>query len=221
MTWRNAKALDVFKKEITEAYPGRKPGSLQTIGDPNHSSRESQHNPNAAGVVTAIDVMNDKAGPDGDWLCDYLVKRGKAGDPRIWYIVWDRHIYSDTYNWVKQEYKGTDPHTSHVHMSLKQTPAAYDNTAPWGIEGDDMEATDKVKSTPWAESVTGWDNQSLQACLTRTQAYTKLARQDSAAALAIVKAMAEKQLTAEEIEDAVASAIAGGIVIDVEVTPAP
>lgn len=220
MSWRNAKALDVFRAEITKAYPGRKSGSLQTIGDPNHSSRESQHNPNAAGVVTAIDVMNDKAGPDSDWLCDYLVGLGEAGDPRIWYIVWDRHIYSRTYGWVKRRYIGADPHTSHVHMSLWQTPKAYDSTALWGLEGDDMDQKDIIKNTPGAAAVLGVDEQQARTLWSRTGAYARRADRQSAEALAIVKAMAAKQLTKDEITEALAAAIAGRIDIDVEITPA-
>lgn len=219
MTWRNAKALDVLKAEITKAYPGRKNGSLQTIGDPSHSSRESQHNPNDAGVVTAIDVINDKAGPDPQWLCDYLVGLGKLGDQRIWYVVWNRHIYSRTYGWVKRDYDGADPHTSHVHMSLWQTPAAYDSTAPWGILEDDVEPTTKIKSTPWALSVTGWEEQSVNAILSRTQAYAKLANANAAKALALVTKLAETQLTADQVKDALAEAVADNIDIDVTVTP--
>jgi hypothetical protein len=218
MAWRNAKALDTLKGEITEAYPGRKPGSLQTIGDPNHSSRDSQHNPNPAGVVTAIDVMNDTAGPDPDWLADYLVDLGKSGDARIWYVVWDRKIWSRTYGWVTRAYTGSDPHTSHVHMSLWQTSAAYDSTAPWGLE-DSVALSDadikKIADAVW--------NRNVQNYITPpdSQADTELSRihQRTFETKALVEAIAAQQMTTAEIAEVINAAIAKGIDIEVTVTP--
>jgi hypothetical protein len=40
------------------------------------------------------------------------------GDPRVWYVIYDRKIWSKTNDWKPKTYKGSDPHTLHIHVSL-------------------------------------------------------------------------------------------------------
>ena len=59
MTWRLAGSLVTLRNEINAAYPGRSKVSDGSIGDTSHSARVSDHNPDAGGVVRAIDVTQD------------------------------------------------------------------------------------------------------------------------------------------------------------------
>ncbi len=54
-------SLDRRKTMIDPGQPNRDKSSDGTIGDPAHQARNSDHNPNAYGVVTAINITNDPA----------------------------------------------------------------------------------------------------------------------------------------------------------------
>lgn len=131
--WYLADSLIALGNEINARWPNRDTGSDGAIGDASHQARKSDHNPDwsnlaiamgSKGVVRAIDI--DNGGINVQELLDATI-----GDPRVWYVIWDRHIYSRTHNWEKQVYNGTDDHTGHLHISLNHTKAAETGTAPW------------------------------------------------------------------------------------------
>lgn len=137
MAWRLAKSLETLRTQLNHAYPNRSKVSDGTIGDAAHSATVSQHNPNKAGVVTAMDITHDPAhGVDGQALADQLIQ-----DPRAWYVIFNNRIRFGGGNW--QRYNGSNPHTKHVHLSVAQDPALYDNANKWEIGGKDM-ASDKT-----------------------------------------------------------------------------
>lgn len=130
-SWTLAPSLGQLFKELNAKYPKRDKSSDGSIGDQAHAARKSEHNPNhdptdavPDGMVTAIDV--DKDGIDVPLLLKTLI-----GEPRVWYVIYDRHIYSRTHGWAKRTYTGSNPHTGHVHISLVQTGAACKDTSPW------------------------------------------------------------------------------------------
>jgi hypothetical protein len=41
------------------------------------------------------------------------------GDPRVWYVIFNRKIYSRTHGWQPRVYLGTNPHDHHVHVSAR------------------------------------------------------------------------------------------------------
>lgn len=124
--WYLAPSLVALRIEINRLWPNRDRTSDGSIGDASHAARKSDHNPDwdAGGVVRAIDV--DKDGIDVQALLDATI-----GDQRVWYVIWDRHIYSRTYNWAKRPYDGENPHTKHVHISINHTKAAETDTSLW------------------------------------------------------------------------------------------
>lgn len=131
--WKLAPSLAALFAEINVKWPNRDRTTDGTIGDAAHSARVSQHNPNRDpddtvpdGMVTAIDV--DKDGINVDTLLKAVI-----GDRRVWYVIWDRHIYSRTNDWRKIPYNGSNPHTSHVHVSLRQTKEACTDIGSWGL----------------------------------------------------------------------------------------
>jgi len=126
MAWRLAKSLDVLRAEINAKYPGRDKSADGTIGDEAHSSRSSDHNPNSARVVCALDITHDpRHGLDAGKLADEL---RLCGDPRIKYVISNRRIANSGKPWRK--YSGANPHDHHFHISVHGN---YDSTAPWNI----------------------------------------------------------------------------------------
>jgi hypothetical protein len=58
MAWRVAKSLLTVRAQVDSMAPGPKRSSDGIIGDPAHQARNSHHNPNADGVVTAMDILS-------------------------------------------------------------------------------------------------------------------------------------------------------------------
>ena len=141
MAWRVAKSLEKLRSQINEAWPERSKSSDGTIGDAAHASRSSDHNPwvkdRGTGVVTGMDITNDKDGPVSHDLALALVA---SRDKRIKYIISNGQICSgseqDRPAWKWRKYTGSNPHRKHVHISVKPTKAHYDSTAPWRIENE-------------------------------------------------------------------------------------
>lgn len=145
MAWKLAPSLAALFDEINRTWPNRDKSTDGTVGDTSHQARKSEHNPNRDpdddvpdGLVTAADI--DKDGINTDKLMGALI-----GDSRVWYVIFDRHIYSRTYDWAKRNYTGSNPHTGHIHVSLRQTRKACEDTGTWGL----YEPKSQEKETPY------------------------------------------------------------------------
>lgn len=118
---------------------------IGTIGDAAHRGETSDHNPNAAGRVNAADFMLGTAFTETQAvaLLPWLVR-----DERTHYVIHDRKIWtSETRAWLP--YAGTDPHTNHIHLSVKDS--AHTDTKPWVIappvQEDNVNVDDLVHNT--------------------------------------------------------------------------
>lgn len=150
MSWRLARALDVLRQQVDAAYPDRNKRLDGTIGDAAHARGYSEHNPNSLGVVRAIDITHDPAGPDGDRLAADAIaeldRRGVKG-----YVIWRGRIRS-TYvsRGVWRTYTGSNRHDHHVHISYI---TGYDSTASWDLSRGGLltvnAAVPAVKAPPW------------------------------------------------------------------------
>lgn len=134
--WYLADSLIALGNEINARWPGRDTASDGAIGDASHQARASDHNPDysAGGVVRAIDVDND--GINVQELLNATI-----GDARVWYVIWDHHIYSRTYGWAKRPYDGTDPHTGHLHISINHTTASASSKLRWFNQQEEDQMT--------------------------------------------------------------------------------
>lgn len=136
MAWRLCKSLETLRAQCNAHWPHRSKKDDGTIGDAAHSSRSSDHNPwiksGGMGIVTAFDLTHDtKNGPHTWELAEYL--RTKR-DPRIKYVISNRRIFSSTTSpWTWRKYTGSNPHSAHMHVSVKSVQSHYDSTAPWDI----------------------------------------------------------------------------------------
>ncbi|WP_420733187.1 peptidoglycan-binding domain-containing protein [Brevibacterium luteolum] len=127
MSWHLAPALDQLRAEVNALWPNRSKASDGTIGDPAHSSRTSDHNPNARGSVNAIDIT--ASGINVQKLINAAKKH-----PSVRYIIHNRKIMNrDIGNFAPRPYRGSNPHTAHVHISLYQSRAAEQRKQSWGL----------------------------------------------------------------------------------------
>lgn len=150
MSWRMAKALGATGKlgllgEINDAAPTRSKASDGGIGDARHAKSVSDHNPcKCCRVVTARDFTHDpKHGFDAGAFAEWLRARVLAGETRVKYVIYNRRIFSGQGQnhpaGVWRKYTGTNPHTKHVHLSVRHG-AFMDDDRPWGwppIEHED------------------------------------------------------------------------------------
>ena len=140
MAWRMAAALERLRLEVNAAAPDRATASDGGIGDARHGARTSDHNPcPCCTVVCARDFTHDPAGGlDAARLAAWLRARIMADPPerRVRYVIWDRRICSGHGQphpagaW--RAYRGSNPHTRHVHVSVRHGAEHYDNATPWG-----------------------------------------------------------------------------------------
>jgi hypothetical protein len=123
MTPKLCKAGQQLRLQVDDSYPDRDRTSDGWIGDVRHSARPSDHNPDAAGIVRAIDIDRDlsgKAKPDlmpdlADQIRLYA-KRDKS--KRISYIIFAGRIASPRLGWRWRKYSGINAHNSHLHCSF-------------------------------------------------------------------------------------------------------
>lgn len=107
---RQATALAPKRKKASD---GLLPSAAHLKANPN-----SDHN-----IGLAADLTHDpKNGIDGAVIFKELQK-----DPRVKYLIFNRKIWQKSTG-VKK-YTGSNPHTSHIHISIK--PAKANDTSPW------------------------------------------------------------------------------------------
>lgn len=128
MTYFLAPALVSLRAQINKRWPDRDKGSDGWIGDASHQARKSDHNPDYAsgGIVRALDV--DKDGINVDTLVSAAIN-----DSRTAYVIWNHRIWIRGYGW--QRYTGSNPHTAHVHISIRHTSAAA-KKGNWALAGN-------------------------------------------------------------------------------------
>ena len=143
---RPAKSLVKLRSQVNAQWPNRSRASDGQIGDDHHchggAPQTSDHcawvRDGTVGVVTAFDITNDPATIDSETLAQTLLA---SHDPRIKYIISRRKIASSyavvgSLAWAWRPYNGSDPHTSHLHLSVnskKDGADGYDDTSDWRI----------------------------------------------------------------------------------------
>ena len=177
MAWERTPAAVSLRNEFNAAFPNRDKASDGSIGDSEHSTRSSDHNPDETGAtpyedsdtineVHAEDVDSDLKRPGWTlFRCFEIIrKRAAAGtEVRVQNMICDGQITSRSWGFSEwRDYTGSDPHDTHGHVSLRYgSGAAPGNpekiTSPWGIlaavQGeDDMNA---AEMTAWAKSAEG------------------------------------------------------------------
>jgi len=125
VTYRLCKAGQQLRLQVDDSFPDRDRRSDGWIGDTRHQARASasDHNPDANGIVRAIDIDRDLSGkakpdlmPDLADQIRLFAKRDKS--KRISYIIFAGKIASARMGWRWRKYSGINPHNSHLHCSF-------------------------------------------------------------------------------------------------------
>lgn len=142
MAYRRSHATARFRQEIDRHWPARSKTSDGWIGDAAHRSRKSDHNPNSAGVVQAEDITNHNG--LGSVLWEHLLR---SRDPRIKYVIFNYQMFSSYPSggvapWTPRPYNGSNPHATHLHLSVQDDSSLYDDASSWGLNTKTIEEDD-------------------------------------------------------------------------------
>lgn len=134
---RLARSLEALIDDIDHKFPDRDRHNDGTIGDTRHRAlgNKTDHNPHVhrdgAGIVTALDVTHDpEHGFDAQAFADSL---REERDRRIKYVIFNGQIFSSTvdpWKWRRRN-QGPGDHSEHIHISVIDDPALYDDPSPW------------------------------------------------------------------------------------------
>lgn len=124
---RLAPSLRNLFDEINEVWPRRDRRSDGWIGDKAHQARQSDHNPDSRGIVHAIDI--DRDGINVNTVISACIRDDRPTS----YVVYSRRIWTRSRNWESREYRGSNPHTSHIHVSILHGTNWESERWNWGI----------------------------------------------------------------------------------------
>lgn len=172
--------------EATLRWPSRRRDSDGCCASPEHHKQnpDSDHEPDASGYAHAFDLSHDPAsGCDVGKLAATL---SEHPDPRVKYVIFNGRIWkARTGHW--EEYRGTNPHQKHMHVSIYPTETFNFDSWPWAgpsepktlQQGDRGEAVKdlqtKLVAKGFALVTDGVFGPATQAALTRFQKRAGLA----------------------------------------------
>ena len=114
-----------LRNQVNKRWPKRDKRSDGWIGDKAHAGRQSDHNPDARGLVHALDIDADLDPKDpgaAQRLANQLVAYAASGIPganRIKYVVFNDQIASGTYANSMWKWRGSGyGHMHHIHVSF-------------------------------------------------------------------------------------------------------
>ena len=115
------KAGQQLRLQVDDSYPDRDRTSDGWIGDTRHQARPSDHNPDAEGIVRAIDIDRDLSGKAKPDLMPDLadqIRLAARTDKRIAYVIFNGRIASSRMGFSWRKYSGSNPHNHHCHVSF-------------------------------------------------------------------------------------------------------
>jgi hypothetical protein len=121
MTPKLCKAGQQLRLQVDDAFGDRDRTSDGWVGDLRHASRPSDHNPDAAGIVRAIDIDRDLSGKAKPDLMPDLANQIRLcakSDKRIAYVIFEGKIASARLGFRWRKYRGSNPHHAHCHVSF-------------------------------------------------------------------------------------------------------
>jgi hypothetical protein len=114
-----------LRNQVNKRWPKRDKRSDGWIGDKAHAGRQSDHNPDARGLVHALDIDADLDPKDpgaAQRLANQIVAYASSGIPganRIKYVVFNDQIASGTYANSMWKWRGSGyGHMHHIHVSF-------------------------------------------------------------------------------------------------------
>jgi hypothetical protein len=111
-----------LRDQINNAYPDRDKSSDGWVADARHlAAGTSDHIPDSAGWVRALDLDRDLSGKSKPDLMPYFANQLRTlakSDRRISYIIFAGKIASRKSLWRFIKYRGINPHEKHLHISF-------------------------------------------------------------------------------------------------------
>lgn len=128
-----------LREQLNRRFPKRDKTSDGWIGDPAHQARgkASDHNPDARGIVHALDIDEDFGAPGDEerFLTELIAycRSGAPGSERIKYVMNDDRIASGTHAATRWKWRPSNErnHRKHIHISF--TAAAEEDGAPFPL----------------------------------------------------------------------------------------
>jgi hypothetical protein len=155
MAWYKVAWIDPFFAALNRRFPNRNKSTDGTIGDQDHATGTSGHNPDdTPGVqaerqdadtkpeVRAADASANLGDPRLTMqdVVDAILRTPTDRD-RLIYIIFNGFIWRKAGGWRRETYTGADKHRTHIHAS--GDPMSDEDGAPWTsilTLGDDMSA---------------------------------------------------------------------------------
>jgi hypothetical protein len=129
-----------LRNQVNKRWPKRDKRSDGWIGDKAHAGRQSDHNPDARGLVHALDIDADLDPKDpgaAQRLANQIVAYAASGIPganRIKYVVFNDQIASGTYANSMWKWRGSGyGHFRHIHVSFSNKGENNAQTYPLPI----------------------------------------------------------------------------------------
>ena len=129
-----------LRNQVNKRWPKRDKRSDGWIGDKAHAVRQSDHNPDARGLVHALDIDADLDPKDpgaAQRLANQIVAYASSGIPganRIKYVVFNDQIASGTYANSMWKWRGSGyGHMHHIHVSFSNKGENNAQTFPLPI----------------------------------------------------------------------------------------
>jgi hypothetical protein len=151
--WVTDKGLDRLLAQINEAAPNRSKASDGSVGDLDHQTRVSHHNPespppegNPDNQVDARDFTHDPANNADMAIVSEAIRQSR--DRRVSYVIFNARIFSsyaknDRKAWEWGPYTGINLHRKHMHVSVNDEH--HDETQDWKI-GIDVWTVGDIKA---------------------------------------------------------------------------
>ena len=134
-----AHSLRRLEAEVNRQFPRRDHWSDGWLGDDSHATRFSDHNP-SGGWVHAYDfdatlTHSMGSGTVGDYIARQVLAGCRSGRLRhvVNYVIYKRVIYTAAAGYRGRRYIGSNPHDSHIHISIHRTAHARGWSGWWGI----------------------------------------------------------------------------------------
>jgi hypothetical protein len=112
-----------LREQIDDSYPERDRRSDGWIGDAKHSASKSDHNPDLQNnsIVRAVDIDSNLSSHKSEsiYLANQIRLHAKfSKNKRIAYVIHNGKIASKIFGFRWRKYSGSNPHTSHIHISF-------------------------------------------------------------------------------------------------------